>query len=95
MHFVHRRLLAFEKAGVKVPTTLEELEAAFETFKGQGVVPLALGGASTSGQHLLASLAYTKADDTWISNYQGLKAPLDTAPYLFAAQTLTDWLAKG
>ncbi len=34
--------------------------AVFETFKGQGVVPLALGGASTSGQHLLASLAYTE-----------------------------------
>ncbi len=86
---------AFEKAGVKVPTTLDELVSAFETFKGQGVVPLALGGASTSGQHLLASLAYTKADDTWIQNYQGLKEPLDGAPYLYAAQTLTDWLAKG
>lgn len=86
---------AFEKAGVKVPTTLEELTAAFDAFKAQGVTPLALGGASTSGQHLLASLAYTKADDTWVQNYQGLKAPLDGAPYLFAAQTLTDWLAKG
>ena len=86
---------AFEKAGVKVPTTLEELTAVFDTFKAQGVTPLALGGASTSGQHLLASLAYTKADDTWVQNYQGLKAPLDRRPYLYAAQTLTDWLAKG
>ncbi|WP_375452716.1 ABC transporter substrate-binding protein [uncultured Devosia sp.] len=85
----------FEKAGLKVPTTLEELTADFEAFKAAGITPLALGGADTSGQHVLASLAYTKADDTWISNYQGLKAPLDTAPYLFAAQTMVDWVAKG
>ena len=85
----------FEKAGLKAPTTLEELTAAFEAFKAEGIVPLALGGADTSGQHVLASLAYTKADDTWVQNYQGLKAPLDTAPYLFAAQTMVDWVAKG
>ncbi|MDB5587302.1 MAG: putative sugar transporter, substrate-binding protein [Devosia sp.] len=85
----------FEKAGLKVPTTLEELTADFEAFKAAGVTPLALGGADTSGQHVLASLAYTKADDTWVQNYQGLKAPLDTAPYLFAAQTMVDWVAKG
>ena len=85
----------FEKAGIQVPTTLEELTAAFDAFKAKGIIPLALGGAHTSGQHVLATLAYTKADDTWIANYQGLKAPLDTAPYLFAAQTMVDWVAKG
>lgn len=85
----------FEKAGLKVPTTLEELTADFDAFKAQGLIPLALGGADTSGQHVLASLAYTKADDTWVQNYQGLKAPLDTAPFLFAAQTMVDWVAKG
>jgi raffinose/stachyose/melibiose transport system substrate-binding protein len=66
-----------------------------EAFKKQGMTPLALGAIDTSGQHLLASLAYTKADDTWVQNYQGLKAPLDGAPYLFAAQTLLDWVSKG
>ncbi|MBJ7577822.1 extracellular solute-binding protein [Devosia sp. MC532] len=86
---------AFEKAGIAVPTTFEELTAAFETFKAAGTTPLALGGADTSGQHVLASLAYTKADQTWIENYQGLKAPLDTAPYLYAADTMLDWVAKG
>ena len=85
----------FEKAGLKVPTTLEEWVADMEAFKKQGVTPLALGAVDTSGQHLLASLAYTKADDTWIQNYQGLKAPLDGAPYLYAAQTLVDWVSKG
>jgi len=85
----------FEKAGLKAPTTLDEWVADMDAFKKQGVTPLALGAVDTSGQHLLASLAYTKADDTWIQNYQGLKAPLDGAPYLYAAQTLLDWVNKG
>lgn len=85
----------FEKAGLKVPTTLEEWEAAMEAFKQQGTTPLALGAIDTSGQHLLASLAYTKADDTWVQNYQGLKEPLDGAPFLYAAQTLLGWVDKG
>ena len=85
----------FEKAGLKVPTSLEEWVASMEAFKKQGVTPMALGAIDTSGQHLLASLAYTKADDAWIQNYQGLKAPLDGAPYLYAAQTLLDWVDKG
>ena len=85
----------FEKAGLKVPTTIDEWVADMEAFKKQGIIPLALGAVDTSGQHLLASLAYTKADDTWIQNYQGLKEPLDGAPYLYAAQTLVDWVNKG
>lgn len=86
---------AFEKAGLKVPTTIEEWEAVMEAFKQAGTTPLALGAIDTSGQHLLASLAYTKADDTWIQNYQGLKEPLDGAPFLYAAQTLVGWVDKG
>jgi len=34
-------------------------------------------------------------DQTWFQNYQGLKAPLDSGPFLRAAQTLTDWSSKG
>ena len=85
----------FDKAGLKPPTTIDEWVADMEAFKKQGITPLALGAVDTSGQHLLASLAYTKADDTWIQNYQGLKEPLDGAPYLYAAQTLVDWVNKG
>lgn len=36
----------FEKAGLEVPTTWSELEAAVETFKAEGVTPIALAGAS-------------------------------------------------
>ncbi|MEO5807440.1 extracellular solute-binding protein [Devosia sp.] len=86
---------AFDKAGLKAPTTIAEWEADMDYFQKQGTTPLALGAGDTSGQHLLASLAYTKADDTWVQNYQGLKAPLDGAPFLYAAQTLLDWVSKG
>ena len=85
----------FDKAGLKPPTTMDEWVADMDTFQKQGITPLSLGAIDTSGQHLLASLAYTKADDTWVQNYQGLKAPLDGAPYLYAAQTLLDWVNKG
>jgi len=85
----------FDKAGLKVPTTIDEWVADMDAFKKQGITPLALGAVDTSGQHLLYTLALQKADDTWVQNYQGLKTPLDEAPYLAAAQTLTDWLSKG
>jgi raffinose/stachyose/melibiose transport system substrate-binding protein len=85
----------FAANNLKVPTTLDEFVADMDAFKQKGITPLALGGGDTSGQHLLATLAYTKADDTWIQNYQGLKTPLDTAPFLFAAQTMVDWENKG
>ena len=85
----------FAANNLKVPTTLDEFVADMDAFKQKGITPLALGGGDTSGQHLLASLAYTKADDTWIQNFQGLKTPLDTAPFLYAAQTMVDWQSKG
>ena len=85
----------FEKAGLKVPTTIEEWESVMDAFQKQGVTPLALGAVDTSGQHLLASLAYTQADDTWVQNYQGLKEALDGAPFLYAAKKLVDWVGKG
>jgi len=85
----------FEKAGLKVPTTIDEWVADMDAFKKKGITPLALGAIDTSGQHLLATLAYTKADDNWVHNYQGLKAPLDGAPYLYAAKTALDWVSKG
>ncbi|MGO8594003.1 carbohydrate ABC transporter substrate-binding protein, partial [Rhizobium ruizarguesonis] len=39
----------FEKAGLKPPSTLEELVADMEAFKQKGLTPLALGAIDTSG----------------------------------------------
>ncbi|MBB6484123.1 ABC transporter substrate-binding protein [Rhizobium lusitanum] len=85
----------FQANGVKVPTTLDEFEAALATFKQKGITPLSLGTVDSNGQHLLYTLALTQADDTWVNNYQGLKVPLDTKPFLFAAKKIVDWVSKG
>lgn len=36
----------FDEAGIKVPTTWDELLTAVDTFKSEGVIPIALAGAS-------------------------------------------------
>lgn len=85
----------FETNGLKVPTTIEEFEAVLESFEQKGVLPLLNATKDAPCQHLFATLAYTQAGDAWISNYQGLKAPLDTKPFLWAAQKIQDWVSKG
>ncbi|MFT4185228.1 MAG: extracellular solute-binding protein [Rhizobium sp.] len=85
----------FEANGIKVPTTLDEFEAALDAFQKKGITPLAYGTVDSNAQHLVYTLALTQADDTWVKNYQGLKAPLDTKPFLFAAQKVVDWVKKG
>ena len=85
----------FEANGLKVPKTLEEFEAVLDAFNKKGVLPLVTGTKDAPAQHLFATLAYTQADDTWIANYQGLKTPLDTKPFLWAAQKVQDWVSKG
>jgi raffinose/stachyose/melibiose transport system substrate-binding protein len=88
----------FAKHGVKVPTTTDELVAAFETFTAKGITPLAESAGDYPAQHLLWGLALAKADPDWLRGYFGLTAPLDTSvnsPLTQAAQTLVDWTAKG
>jgi raffinose/stachyose/melibiose transport system substrate-binding protein len=88
----------FAKYGVQVPTTMDELEAAFETFKSKGITPLAESAGDYPAQHLLWGLALANADQDWLHGYFGLKAPLDTSsdsPLTKAAQTIADWTAKG
>jgi raffinose/stachyose/melibiose transport system substrate-binding protein len=85
----------FEAAGVKTPTNLAEFEAALDVFAKKGVMPLAIAAQDHVALHLIYTLALSQADDVWVKNYQGLKAPLDVKPFLFAAQTLQDWVKKG
>jgi raffinose/stachyose/melibiose transport system substrate-binding protein len=88
----------FAKHGVSVPTTMDELVAVLQTFKSQGITPLAESAGDYPAQHLLWGLAAAKADRSWLNGYFGLSAPLDTSansPLTQAAQTLADWTAKG
>lgn len=83
----------FAANSIKVPTTFDEFVSVLDAFKQKGIVPLAFSAGDP--EPTLGTLVDTKIDQTWFQNYQGLKAPLDAAPYLFAGQTITDWLAKG
>jgi raffinose/stachyose/melibiose transport system substrate-binding protein len=85
----------FAKYNLTVPTTLAEMEADMDVFVKNGITPIAIGSADSNGQHLMYSLALSQADDAWVDTYQGVKAPLDPKPFVFAAQKLQDWVAKG
>jgi raffinose/stachyose/melibiose transport system substrate-binding protein len=87
----------FEKHGVKVPTSLAELEAAMDTFVKAGVPPLSVAGAEYPAQQIFYLLALSKADRKWVTSYQLYEPKVDFhGPELsFAATTFADWVAKG
>ena len=87
----------FAKNKIAVPTTLAEFEAAMDTFVKAGVTPLSVGGAEYPAQQILYELALSKANRTFVDNYQLYKAKVDFhGPELtFGAQTFSDWVNKG
>jgi raffinose/stachyose/melibiose transport system substrate-binding protein len=87
----------FAKNKIAVPTTLAEFEAAMDTFVKAGVTPLSVGGAEYPAQQILYELALSKANRTFVDNYQLYKAKVDFhGPELtFGAQTFSDWVSKG
>ncbi|ACU75801.1 extracellular solute-binding protein family 1 [Catenulispora acidiphila DSM 44928] len=87
----------FAKYNVPVPTTPDQFTAAMATFKGAGVTPLAMSGADYLGVHLFYELALSKADRTWVNDYQLFKGKVDfQGPQMsYAANTFADWVKKG
>ncbi|GIJ45092.1 sugar ABC transporter substrate-binding protein [Virgisporangium aliadipatigenens] len=87
----------FAKHNVAVPTTLEQFTAAMDTFKAAGVTPLAMGGAEYPAHQLMYQLALTKADRSWVEDYQLYKKPVDFKgpQWTYGATTFADWVAKG
>ncbi len=85
----------FKANNVSVPTTLADFEKAMDVFAAKGITPIAEAANDYPAQHLMYSLALSQATPAWVANFQGLKAPLDTSPFLFAAQKLQDWVKKG
>jgi raffinose/stachyose/melibiose transport system substrate-binding protein len=88
---------AFEKAGVKVPTTFEEFTAALDTFAKDGTTPLAVGGAEYPAQQIFYQLALSKAQRPWVDAFQLYKGKVDFKgpEFRYAADTLADWVRKG
>jgi raffinose/stachyose/melibiose transport system substrate-binding protein len=87
----------FAKNNVKVPTTFEEFTAALDTFAKKGITPLGNAGAEYMGQQYLYQLALSKADQTWVNNYERYtgKVNFHDQAWTYAANTFADWVRKG
>ncbi len=81
--------------GLEVPTTYEDFVKALDVFVAKGITPIVTGANDYPAQHIMYTLALKNADADWIAKFEGLKEPLDTTPFLKAAETLVDWVNKG
>jgi raffinose/stachyose/melibiose transport system substrate-binding protein len=87
----------FDEHGVEVPTTLEEFEAAMDTFVEAGITPLAVGASEYPAQQIFYSLALSQADRSFVDAYQLYEGDVDFhGPELtFGAQRMAEWVDKG
>jgi raffinose/stachyose/melibiose transport system substrate-binding protein len=87
----------FQKYGVTVPTTLDEMTQAMDTFVKKGITPLGMAGAEYPAGQLWYELALSKADRSFIDDYQLYKGDVDfhSGPLKYGADTFADWVKKG
>lgn len=87
----------FDKYGIQIPTTLEELENAMQKFADNGVTPLSEGVKEYPLQHLWWQLVLSKADDDFIKAYEMYDGKVDWngKAVKYATQTIKDWVDKG
>jgi raffinose/stachyose/melibiose transport system substrate-binding protein len=89
---------AFAAAGItEPPSTMEELEAAMQTFVDQGTTPLSEAALEYPLGQLWYQLALQEEDRQFVNDYQLYENPVDfTGGGLeTAAQTLVDWTDAG
>lgn len=87
----------FDKYKLAVPTTLDEFTKVMDTFVDKGVTPLGMSGAEYPAGQLYYELALSKADRTFVDNYQLYKQPVDfnADPLKYATDTFSEWVKKG
>jgi len=87
----------FAEQGIEVPTTQAEFEAALQKFADAGVTPLAESAAEYPLGQLWYQLALTKADRSFVDNYQLYEGDVDfTGEQIsYATETIKDWVDKG
>ncbi|MFJ6199583.1 ABC transporter substrate-binding protein [Micromonospora sp. NPDC092111] len=87
----------FDKYGVTVPTTLDEMTKAMDTFVSKGVTPLTEAGAEYPAGQLFYQLALAKADRKFVNDYQLYKNPVDfhADPLKYGADSFASWVQKG
>lgn len=86
----------FQDAGITVPTSISELEAAFDTFLDAGQVPVSSNGEFGLLQ-LWGQLVAAEADRETADAYQFFDGDITFAGSAFEAgtQRLVDWIQKG
>jgi raffinose/stachyose/melibiose transport system substrate-binding protein len=86
----------FDKNGITVPTTADELYAAADAFLAKGITPFATGGAEYPAQQIFYMLALSKANRDFVTNYQLLKGVDFHGPeFTYGATELATWVQKG
>lgn len=87
----------FDKYGIEIPTTLDELESAMQKFVDAGVTPLSEGVAEYPLQHLWWQLVLSKADDSFVKAYEMYDGDVDWQgeATTYATKTIKDWIDKG
>lgn len=87
----------FDKYGIAIPTTMNELESAMQKFADKGITPLSEAVAEYPLQHLWWQLVLQKADDKLVNAYEMYdgKVNWQGEPMTYATQTIKDWVAKG
>ncbi|AIS02299.1 extracellular solute-binding protein [Streptomyces glaucescens] len=87
----------FEKYDVDKPTDFKSFEAALAKFKAAGITPLANAGNDHPAGHWLYLLALSKANDTWVDDYQLYAGKVDFhGPEMtYAVDKYQEWLDKG
>ena len=88
---------AFAAQGLSVPTTLPEFTAAMDKFVAAGTTPLCMAGAEYPAGQLAYQLALTKADRSFVDDYQLYKNPVDfqSDPLKYGADTFDAWVKAG
>lgn len=87
----------FDQYGVEVPTTLEELETAMDTFVAGGITPLAVGGAEYPAQQIFYQLALAEADRDFVNAFQLYQGDVDFhgPEFTAGAEKFQEWMDAG
>ncbi|MET0663785.1 MAG: extracellular solute-binding protein, partial [Ilumatobacteraceae bacterium] len=88
---------AVAAAGLEVPTTLDEFEDVLQAFADQGITPLSESAAEYPLGQLWYQLALSKADRSFVDDYQLYTGDVDWEgdEISYATETVKDWTAKG
>lgn len=87
----------FDKYGIAIPTTMNELEDAMQKFVDNGITPLSESAVEYPLGHLLWQLVLQNADEDLLKAYEMYDGDVDwNNPALVnAVQTIKDWVEKG